>query len=138
MERAIFEENPEVDALPDLWNRKMEAYLGLRPKNDAEGILQDIHWSFGAFGYFPTYLLGNLYAAQWMAALRKALPDLENRIRSGEFTPVLAWLRDNIHRHGRRYRAHELAQNISGEPLNPDHFGRYLKEKYGPLYEVNW
>ncbi len=138
VEQAMFNGQVPVDDLPDLWNQKMEDYLGLRPASNAEGILQDIHWSFGGFGYFPTYLLGNLYAAQWTAALRKDMPDLDAKIRAADFIPIRDWMREKIHRHGRRYTADELCTRITGETLNPDHFGQYLKDRFAPLYNITW
>lgn len=137
MERAIFDKSVAVQDLPSLWNDKCESYLGIRPEKDADGILQDIHWSFGGFGYFPTYLLGNLYAAQWMAAMRKEIVDLDELMERGELQPMLRWLREKIHKQGRRYPAHELCTRICGEPLNPDHFGAYLAAKFGSLYQVS-
>jgi carboxypeptidase Taq len=112
----------------------MEALLGIRPQRAADGVLQDVHWSTGAIGYFPTYSLGNLYAAQILATLREAFPDFDDRLASGDLRFVRAWLREHIHRHGRIYPAHELIRRATGEPLNPAHFTRYLREKYQALY----
>jgi carboxypeptidase Taq len=112
----------------------MRALPGVVPPNDAQGCLQDIHWSMGVFGYFPTYALGNLYAAQFYAAALRDLPDLESRIARGEFRPLREWLRENIHRHGRRYKAAELVQMVTGEPLSPRAFMQYLRSKFQPLY----
>ena len=138
IEQALFDGSVAVADLPGLWNDKMEAYLGIRPDTDAEGILQDIHWSFGGFGYFPTYLLGNLYAAQWMHTLRGAMPDLDAKIAAGDLLPIREWLRNNIHIHGRRYTTDELAVRVSGETLNPRYFDTYLRERFGALYQVSW
>ena len=138
MEKAIFEKSVKVEELPGLWNDKMEAYLGVRPTKDAEGVLQDIHWSFGGFGYFPTYLLGNLYAAQWMAALQRDFSELDSMIARGDLLPIRTWLKEKIHKHGRRYTADELARRVSGETLNPEHFDHYLRERFGKLYGVEW
>lgn len=138
IEQAIFAGKAKVADLPALWNEKMRAYLGIVPPTDALGVLQDIHWSMGAFGYFPTYLLGNLYAAQWMNVLRKAMPDLEARVGAGDLLPVKTWLNEQIHRHGRRYPTDRLSKRVSGEPLNPAHFAAYLREKFGALYDVTW
>jgi len=138
VEQAMFGGQAKTGDLPELWNAKMKAYLGLVPPTDREGILQDIHWSFGGFGYFPTYLLGNLYAAQWMAQVSAAFPDLETKVARGELLPIRDWLRAAIHGHGRRYSADELSRRIAGESLNPDHFGAYLKARYGSLYNVSW
>lgn len=130
LEKALFANDLSVKDLPAAWNSKMKDYLGVVPRNDAEGVLQDIHWSSGSFGYFPTYLLGNLYAAQWMATLRKDFPDLDKRLARGDFLTVKKWLNEKIHRHGRRYPAAELCRRVSGETLNPEHFAKYLKTKF--------
>jgi carboxypeptidase Taq len=132
LEKALFSGDLSVKDLPAVWNSKMKEYLGIVPRTDAEGVLQDVHWSSGSFGYFPTYLLGNLYAAQWMATLRRDFPDLDKRLARGDFLTVKKWLNEKIHRHGRRYSASELCRRVSGETLNPEHFGNYLKDKYGP------
>ncbi|OFZ22305.1 MAG: hypothetical protein A2X94_02325 [Bdellovibrionales bacterium GWB1_55_8] len=138
LEQALFSGDLSVEDLPEAWNSKMKNYLGLKPKKDSEGVLQDVHWSFGGFGYFPTYLLGNLYASQWTATLRKSMPDFRKKISTGKLLPIKKWMNENIHQYGRLYPAHELAARISGEPLNPKHFDSYLKEKYGNLYQVSW
>lgn len=134
LEKALFAGDIEVKDLPIVWNAKMKEYLGIVPRTDAEGVLQDTHWSLGSFGYFPAYLLGNLYAAQWMATLHRDFPDLDKRLARGDFLTVKKWLNEKIHRHGRRYSASELCRRVSGETLNPEHFGKYLKVKYGLLY----
>ncbi|HEX8903883.1 MAG TPA: carboxypeptidase M32, partial [Longimicrobiaceae bacterium] len=97
---------------------------------------QDIHWSMGAFGYFPTYTLGNLYAAQFWAALRRALSGLDDELRRGEFGGLLGWLKANVHAHGRRYTAPELCERITGERLNHEPLLRYLEEKLRPIYGI--
>ncbi len=138
IEQDLFSGKISVSELPKIWNEKMEAYLGIRSESDTKGVLQDIHWSFGGFGYFPTYLLGNLYAAQWMAALRKDYPNLDEMIANGEFSTIRDWMREKIHKHGRRYTVSDLARLASGEDLNPDHFANYLKDRFAPLYDVSW
>ncbi len=125
-----------VSDLPRTWNDKMEQMLGLRPATDAEGVLQDIHWSFGGFGYFPTYTLGNLYAAQFMEAVRRDLPDLDDRLRKGDLRALREWLRDKIHRNGMRWRANELVQRVTGSSLSASPFLSYLRGKFGPLYGI--
>jgi carboxypeptidase Taq len=122
--------------LPEAWRSLSRDLLGIAPRNDAEGVLQDIHWSMGAFGYFPTYALGNLYSAQFFAALGRDLPGLETRIESGNFTEIIGWLRLNIHSHGSVYTPRELCERISGGPLDPSWFIRYLENKYGRIYEL--
>lgn len=116
----------------------MKEYLGIVPKKDSQGVLQDVHWSMGGFGYFPTYLLGNLYSAQWMATMKKQIRGLDASMEKGNLKPIKKWLNENIHTHGRRYTAQELVLQVTGEGLNPEYFDRYLKNKYGPLYEVEW
>jgi carboxypeptidase Taq len=123
-----------VADLPTAWADGMERLLGIRPPDDARGCLQDVHWSGGSFGYFPTYTLGNLYAAQFFAKARAELGDLEEQFRRGEFLPLTAWLRRTIHREGQRYRAADLVAAITGEPLNPGYLLRHLAEKFEVLY----
>jgi carboxypeptidase Taq len=126
----------DVKEIPQAWKDKYEEYLGIRPKTDREGCLQDIHWAMGAFGYFPTYALGNLYSAQFYWAMVKKHPEVEKHISEGDLRTVLVWLRTNIHEKGKLYPASELVEIVTGEPLNEDHFIDYLKEKYGTLYNV--
>ncbi|MFN3346978.1 MAG: carboxypeptidase M32, partial [Candidatus Bipolaricaulaceae bacterium] len=114
----------------------MKEYLGVVPPDEAKGVLQDVHWSSGSFGYFPSYALGNLYAAQFMEAMRADLPDLWEEVRSGRVQPVLAWLREKIHRFGRMYAPEELCQRVTGENLSPAAFLRYLEEKYSQVYRL--
>jgi carboxypeptidase Taq len=104
--------------------------LGIRPPDAARGFLQDVHWSCGLFGYFPTYTMGNLYAAQISAAVERELGPLDSKIRAGEFAPIREWLREKIHRHGREFPAAELARRATGEELNPEYFLKYLEGKY--------
>jgi carboxypeptidase Taq len=125
-----------VEELPRLWNDAMESYLGVTPPDDARGVLQDVHWSMGAFGYFPSYMLGNLYAAQIYAAIRERIADLDDRIRSGDFGPLLTWLRENVHRHGAAYEPKELVEQTTGETLDPGHFVRYVTGKFGRIYGI--
>ena len=119
LERALIAGELAVDELPAAWNAAYERRLGLRPKDAAEGVLQDIHWSMGAFGYFPTYTLGNLIAAQLFAAARRALGDLDAAFERGEFAPLLAWLRTNVHAHGSLFEAPELVRRATGQALSP-------------------
>jgi carboxypeptidase Taq len=107
----------------------MRKYLGLIPPDDARGCLQDIHWSSGAIGYFPTYTLGNLYAAQFFEQAAKDLGDVDGQFSRGEFSPLLGWLRDKIHRHGKRYRASDLAVRVTGKPLSSEPLMRHLGRK---------
>ncbi|CAN5672809.1 thermostable carboxypeptidase 1 [soil metagenome] len=134
LERALLSGDLEVADLPAAWNTRVLEDLGLRVQNDRQGVLQDVHWSMGAIGYFPTYTLGNLYAAQLWGAIRQDLPDLSFSVARGEFGDLLAWLRDRIHRHGRRYAAGELCERASGRPLSADPFIEYLRDKLEPVH----
>lgn len=134
IEKALVEKNIEVEDLPAVWNEKYKSYLGMDVPNDAEGILQDIHWSYGNFGYFPTYSLGSFYAAQFYAKAKKDLTSLETDIEAGNMKSLLEWLRKNIHQYGKVYSANELCQRVTGEKLNFQYFKEYATEKYAGLY----
>jgi carboxypeptidase Taq len=134
LERRLIDGSLAVKDIPDAWNAKMEELLNVTPDCNRNGCLQDIHWSMGAIGYFPTYALGNLYAAQIFDVARRQIPDLEDRFRKGDFRTLLDWLRENVHRHGRRYRAAELIQVITGEPISTKPFMDYLHGKFSPIY----
>lgn len=122
--------------VPAAWSERMQKYLGVAPPDDARGCLQDIHWSGGAFGYFPTYTLGNLYAAQFFEQARQDLGDLDAQFTCGEFAPLLGWLRKNIHAHGKRYTAAQLAQRVTGKPLSAEPLLRHLRKKASEIYGV--
>lgn len=130
IEKALIEGTLEVKDLREVWNAKYKEYLGIEPEDDNTGILQDIHWSHGSFGYFPTYSLGSFYAAQFYAQAKKDIPKLEKQIAAGNTLVLLDWLREKIHRHGRRYEAEELCQMITGEALNVQHFLDYAEKKF--------
>jgi len=115
--------------LPDAWNKAYQDYLGIIPNHHAEGCLQDVHWSAGLFGYFPTYTLGNLIAAQWMEAIRQSVGDLSELHGQGDFRELLHWLRSNIHRHGKRYSPKQLVERVTGSSLSATPFLNYLKRK---------
>lgn len=134
LERAMIEDDLQAADLPAAWKEKYERYLGITPPNDADGALQDVHWSAGLFGYFPTYSLGNLYAGQFFAQATNDLGDLQGAFRRGEFRPLLDWLRHNIHRHGQRWSASELALHITGQPLSHAPWIEQMQAKYGELY----
>lgn len=136
IERGLFADQYAPGDLPAVWNEKMKTFLGIEPPDDSDGVLQDIHWSHGGFGYFPTYTLGNLYAAQFYRAAERDLPDLSDQIARGELLPLRDWLRDNIHLPGMTYRAGDLVCHVTGEPLSPDHFLSYVSAKYGSLYRL--
>jgi carboxypeptidase Taq len=112
----------------------MQEYLGVTPPDDARGVLQDVHWSDGSFGYFPTYVLGNLISVQLWEKLRGDIPGLEEQIREGKFDALLGWLREKIHRHGNKFEAQELVQRVTGSKIDPEPYLRYLSQKYGEIY----
>jgi len=138
LEKALLEGDLSVGDAEAAWADAMEKHLGLRPQSPVEGILQDIHWSLGLFGYFVTYLLGNLYAAQWAWAMDRQIGGLDEHMARGEFSPLLEWLREHVHRKGRRKTAEDLAVEATGQPLDPQFFQDYLKGKYSALYGVTW
>ncbi|HWA08073.1 MAG TPA: carboxypeptidase M32 [Opitutaceae bacterium] len=136
LEKKLFSGELAVRDLPAAWRAASVELIGLEPANDAEGVLQDVHWSGGAFGYFPSYCLGNMMAAQlWYAAL-SAFPGLEEDFARGDFSRLLAWLRTHVHAEGRRYSLLELVRKVTGEELSPRSLLRYLRERYGALYRV--
>jgi carboxypeptidase Taq len=134
LEKAFMSGDIKVGELPALWNEKLKTYLGIVPKNDAEGVLQDTHWSQGMIGYFPTYLLGNLYAAGWHHFMKKDIPSFDQKVASGKFNDILGWLRINLHAHGRKYTASELVKKITRRPLDASYFLEYLGKKFGDIY----
>ncbi len=134
MEKDIIEGKVQVSELPELWNEKMEELLGITPPSDADGVLQDVHWSSGYFGYFPTYFLGNLYGAQIYRDALKKNPSLPNEYEIGNFSNLLTYLRENVHQYGKIYPANELIKRITGEDLNPNYFIEYIEKKFYPIY----
>jgi carboxypeptidase Taq len=124
----------EAKDLPAIWNQKMHDYLGVTPNTDTEGVLQDVHWSFGGIGYFPSYSLGNLYAAQILRTIKKDLPDFYQLIENGRFDLLQEWLKENIHQYGKLYTPNELIVKITGEELNADYLVEYLEQKYSEVY----
>ncbi|SDX66940.1 carboxypeptidase M32 [Halobellus clavatus] len=139
IERALIAGEMDVEEVPAVWNDKYEEYLGIRPETDAEGCLQDIHWSHGNFGYFPTYSLGSAMAAQLYAAAEADIgaDALEAGVREGDFDPLHDWLTENVHRHGARYETNELVEQATGESFTADAFTDYVTEKYGSLYDLD-
>ena len=123
-----------VADLPDAWREAYRDLLSIRPPSDAEGCMQDIHWSGGLFGYFPTYALGNLYAAQFTQAMERDLGPLDELIRSDRAARILEWLRRNIHVHGKSLKPDEICRRITGGPLKVEPFLDYVRSKYGELY----
>ncbi|MFX1345122.1 MAG: carboxypeptidase M32 [Promethearchaeota archaeon] len=136
IEKDLIEGKIQVDELPGIWNTKFEELLGIVPPDDAQGVLQDVHWSMGSIGYFPTYFLGNLYSAQIYNSALKANPNLPEDYKKGEFSNLLSYLRENIHQHGSVYRANELIKRVTGEDLNPDYFLKYIETKFKPIYRL--
>ena len=136
LEIALMEGKLAVKDLPDAWNTKMKDYLGITPPNDAKGVLQDIHWSSGYIGYFPTYALGNLVSAQLWEKILEDIPALPSNIRSGDFSQLLAWLREKVHRHGAKFDPQEMVQKITGSKITPEPYLRYLKKKYSEIYNL--
>jgi carboxypeptidase Taq len=135
IEQALIENRVQPDDLPELWNEKMQSYLGIVPEQDAEGVLQDVHWSMGAFGYFPTYTLGNLYAVQFFEQAKQELPQLEEHIAAGQLVPLRRWLEQKIHRWGRMFTPDHLARRVTGKGVSPEPFLHYLEGKYRELYQ---
>jgi len=136
LERALLDGELKAADVPDAWNEKSRHYLGVTPENDAEGCLQDGHWGAGLVGYFPTYTLGNVYAAQLYARAAEELGDLDEAFARGEFGPFLDWLRVKIHRHGSRYRAAELIKHVTGALPDPQPLVKMLQTKYKGLYRI--
>ncbi|MGK9254267.1 carboxypeptidase M32 [Paenibacillus humicus] len=134
IEKALINGDIEVAELPAIWNEKMQEYLGITPANDTEGVLQDVHWSFGGFGYFPSYSLGNLYAAQLLNTILREKPDFYADIEAGRFEGIQEWLKDKIHRHGKLYTPEQLIRQVTGEDLKADYLVDYLEEKYSRIY----
>jgi len=131
IERALIEGEIEVEHIPALWDSKMMELLGVDTRgNFKDGAMQDVHWPESLFGYFPCYSLGAMYAAQWFAAMRRAMPDLDRRIADGDLDTVFDWLRSNIWLQASRWTTDELALRASGEPLNPSHFRAHLQARY--------
>lgn len=131
LERQLINGRLSVAELPEAWNACMQRYLGLTPPDHAQGVLQDVHWAMYYVGYFPTYILGNLYAAQIFESAQRDLGDIDAKVARGEFLPIREWLREQIHRHGMHYHACELVSRISGQPPASDAFIRYLRQKFG-------
>jgi len=134
LENALLEGEIAVKDLPEAWNAKMEEYLGITPPNDAQGVLQDIHWSQGYMGYFPTYSLGNLISAQIFEQAQREIPSLTQKIRAGEFRELLGWLREKIYRHGRKFTSVELLERVTGRALGAESYLSYIRAKYSEIY----
>ncbi|MFN3151267.1 carboxypeptidase M32 [Bremerella sp.] len=136
LEQALLSGDLPVKDLPGAWNEKYTQQLGVTPTTDADGCLQDVHWSAGLMGYFPTYSLGNIYSAQLLEQAREDLGDLDGMFAAGEFMPLLDWLRENVHQHGECYPGAQLVERVCGDPIDSTPLIRYLRAKLGPLYGI--
>src|SRR5690606_15017107 len=136
IEREIFNGDLQAEDLPRVWNEKYEEYLGIRPQNDAEGVLQDMHWSDGSFGYFPSYALGFMYAAQWKHAMDQDIPNFDELCERGELAPIKDWLTNKVHQYGALKKPNELILEGTGEPLSAKYLTDYLQDKYTQLYNL--
>lgn len=137
IERALIDGDIDVAEVPAIWNNKYEEYLGIQPETDAEGCLQDIHWSHGNIGYFPTYSLGSAMAAQLYTAAEESIADLDGKIAAGSFDELREWLRRNVHQHGARYQTDELIKQATGSSFTADAFVSYVSKKYASLYSLD-
>ena len=137
IERELMEGSIAVKDLPQIWNQKMKEYLGVTVPHDADGVLQDVHWSFGLIGYFPSYALGNLWSAQLRDAIVRDIPDFYERIEHADFDQINVWMREKVHKHGRRYSSEALMKKATGEVLGINAFTKYLEEKYGEFYNLD-
>jgi len=136
IEKALLTDQIGVSDLPRVWNEKMQEYLGLTPPDDKSGVLQDVHWAGGGFGYFPSYALGNLYSAQILQAMKKDIPDFEDRLRRGELLEIKDWLVEKIHRFGKLKSPGELLRDITGREMDSRCLLDYLENKYAAIYPV--
>ncbi len=136
IEKGLFNDEIEVKDLPQIWNDKYEQYLGIRPENDAVGVLQDVHWAGGSFGYFPSYALGYMYAAQFKHAMLKDLPDYEGLQEQGNLQAVKEWMTEKVHTHGKMKKPLEILNDVTGEGLNAQYLVDYLYDKYSKVYQL--
>jgi len=136
LEVEVIAKNLEVEDLPEAWNKKFKDYFGRDVTKPSDGILQDVHWSIGAFGYFPTYTLGNLNAGCLFKKMKEDIPNMDERFEKGDVSSATNWLTENIHQHGSLYEPTELIKNATGEELTPEPFLDYLDEKFSDMYEV--
>ena len=136
IEKALLTNELNIEDLPEAWNDMYRKYLGVTPPDDKTGVLQDVHWSHGSFGYFPTYSLGSFYAAQFFEQAQKDNPEIAIASQQGQYSGLLKWLRTKVHQHGRRYRSEELCKNITGKGLDLTSFMKYATNKYAEVYEI--
>ena len=138
LETALLTGELKVADLPEAWNTRFEELIGQRPPSNKLGVLQDVHWSAGSVGYFPTYALGNLLAVQYYDVALNTYPDIPEEIQQGKFDTLLGWLRQNIHQHGRKFTSDELTRKATDGPIDPGPYIRYLREKFTPIYDLSW
>jgi len=136
IETDLIEGKLQTKDLPEIWNNRMQEYLGVTPPTDSSGVLQDVHWSGGMIGYFPTYALGNLISVQWWEKMVAENPNIPDEISAGNFTTVLGWLRENVHRYAARYDPQDLVQKVTGSRITPEPYLRYLEHKYSQIYRL--
>ncbi|TXK85104.1 carboxypeptidase M32 [Paenibacillus sp. N3.4] len=136
LEKGLINDTIQVADLPEAWNAKYQEYLGVVPSHDGEGVLQDVHWSGGAFGYFPSYSLGNMYAAQFTNTMRKELPNFDQLIEEGNLAPIKEWLTEKVYQYGKMLTPNEIIKQVTGEDLNPDYLIAYLEDKYKEVYAI--
>ena len=134
IELALVENKLQVKDLPDYWNTKFKEYFGITPPDNARGVLQDVHWSSGYIGYFPTYSIGNVVSVQLWETLRKDIPNLDEQIEKAEFKPLLGWLVEKVHRHAAKFECQELVQRVTGSKIDPQPYLNYLEKKYTDIY----
>ena len=136
LEKALIDGTLAVKEIPEFWNDKYQQYLGITVPDDRSGCLQDVHWSHGSFGYFPTYSLGSLYAAQFYTTATQQLPALESEMEKGRTLSLLQWLREQVHRRGRYFTSEALCREITGKTLDVSYFVNYLLDKYVSIYNL--
>lgn len=135
IEKQIFSEDVDVNKLPEIWNQKYQEYMGITPPDDSQGILQDTHWSWGEFGYFPSYAVGTAVASQLYAKMTEVMP-IEEYLKEGNLTPIREFLRDQVHKYGATKNTNQILKDVTGEEFNADYYIKYLKEKYTRLYQL--
>jgi carboxypeptidase Taq len=138
IEKALINEEIKVADLPEVWKEKMKEYLGIVPPDDSKGVLQDVHWAGGSFGYFPSYTLGNIYSAQIYNAAKKEIKDFEEMVEKGELIKIKDWLAEKIHKHGKVLKPEEILLQVTGEGINPKYLIDYLEKKYKEIYKLEF
>ena len=136
IEIGLMEDTIQVKDLPEIWNSRMEEYLGITPHNDAQGVLQDIHWSGGMIGYFPTYALGNLASVQLWDKMVEQHPNIPDEVAQGKFETILGWMREHVHRYGSKYEPQEIMLKATGSKITPEPYMKYLRTKYSEIYDL--